>query len=83
MAPQEPAPRAATRLGYLFGIAVKMGLVKSNSKGDVRTAGKGEKGEAPGSADSTPVSRKKSVGFAHPVVDGIREVGSSYFICCA
>lgn len=53
------------------------GVVKpSASRKDNSATDKGEKEkDAAGSADSTPVSRKKSVGFATPVVNGVREVG--------
>ena len=52
------------------------GLVKPvNSRSS--TAGNQAKGSA-GSTGSTPITRKKSVGFAHPVVNGIREVRCVY-----
>jgi len=74
VAKQDPAQKAGTRLGYLFGTAVKLGLVQP---GHSRGASKGGGAAARNEDGSSPGSRlRKTVGFAHPVVDGVREASA-------
>ena len=79
-----------TRLGALFGIAVKLNLVQppcgaAPAVPESPTAASGEGG----STGTTPKRTKSNVSFATPVVNGIREVGfrkghpGSGFLLCS